>query len=76
MKRIFLSILISFWKKINYLEFNNIKNNCLENLYDLVLNNKDLINIDVLNYYKLRYSYDYFYTPKEYIEKMLIENAN
>ena len=37
-------------KKINYLEFNNIKNNCLENLYDLVLNNKDLINIDVLNY--------------------------
>lgn len=63
-------------KKINYLEFNNIKNNCLENLYDLVLNNKDLINIDVLNYYRLRYPYDYFYTPKEYIEKMLIENAN
>ena len=63
-------------KKINYLEFNNIKNNCLENLYDLVLNNKDLINIDVLNYYRLRYPYDYFYTPKGYIEQMLIENIN
>lgn len=63
-------------KKINYLEFNNIKNNCLENLYNLVLNNKDLINIDVLNYYRLRYPYDYFYTPREYIEQMLIENIN
>ena len=67
-------------KKFNYYEYNDIENYCFEEIDELLNDNKNIINgeliDDLIKYYRLRYPYDYFYTPKEYIEQMLIENIN
>lgn len=67
-------------KKFNYYEYNDIENYCFEEIYELLDNNKNIINdeliYDLIKYYKSRYSYDYFYTPKEYIEALLLKNIN